>query len=155
LERVIKGVKIKNLILHKDKRGYFCELIRNSDSFFKDSFGQLSHSFALEGVAKAWHLHKKQTDWMCALSGNMKLVLYDTRKGSRTYKVIMEILMGETSGFKVVKVPPGVAHGYKVIKGPMYIIYVTDRVYDPSDDLRMPHNDPKIGYTWKSPYPIT
>ena len=50
-------------------------------------------SFA--GVTKAWHLHKKQTDWMNVVVGDIKLVLYDTRKNSQTYKTTMEILMGE------------------------------------------------------------
>ena len=60
----------------------------------------------------------------------------------------MEIFMGETLGRKVVKVPPGIAHGYRIINGPMYIIYVSDREYDPSDELRIPHDDPEIGYDW-------
>ncbi|MBL7197092.1 MAG: dTDP-4-dehydrorhamnose 3,5-epimerase family protein [Candidatus Omnitrophica bacterium] len=151
---MIEGVEVKELVIHKDERGFFCEIIRNSEDFFGDSFAQLSYSSVFTGVAKAWHLHKKQTDWMCTLAGDMKLVLYDTRETAKTYKKMMEILMGETSGLKAVKVPPGVAHGYKVINGPMHILYVTNREYDPTDELRISHDDPEIGYDWKAAPPI-
>jgi len=99
-------------------------------------------------VAKAWHLHEKQTDWMCVLVGDIKLGLFDLRENSPSYRQLMEILMGETLGRKVVKIPPGIAHGYRIINGPMHIIYVTDREYDPADELRIPHDDPEIGYDW-------
>lgn len=145
---MIEGVEIKELLPHEDERGFFCELIRNSDDLFQDNFGQLSHSMALPGIFKAWHLHKKQTEWMCVLVGDVKLALYDTRKDSKTYNILMEIFMGEQFGRKVVRVPAGVAHGYKIINGPMHIIYVANREYDPKDQLTIPHDEPSIGYDW-------
>ncbi|MBL7217735.1 MAG: dTDP-4-dehydrorhamnose 3,5-epimerase family protein [Desulfobacteraceae bacterium] len=145
---MIDGVEIKELNVFTDERGIFSEIIRGSDSFFRDSFAQLSYSMSFSGVAKAWHLHKKQTDWMCVLVGDVKLGLFDLREDSPSYRKLMEILMGETLGRKVVKIPPGIAHGYRIINGPMHIIYVTDKEYDPSDDLRIPHGDPEIGYDW-------
>jgi dTDP-4-dehydrorhamnose 3,5-epimerase len=147
---MMDGVVIKELKLFRDERGFFSEIIRGSDGFFQDSFAQLSYSMSFTGVAKAWHLHKKQTDWMCVLVGNIKLGLFDLRDNSSTYREMMEVLMGETLGRKVVKIPPGVAHGYRIINGPMHIIYVTDREYDPSDELRIPHDDPEIGFDWTS-----
>lgn len=146
---MITGLEIKELKPHEDERGFFCELIRNSDGFFnKNKFAQLSHSMAYKGVFKAWHMHNKQTDWMCVLIGDIKLVLCDMRKDSRTYREIAEILMGEKFGRKAVKVPAGVAHGYKIINGPMHIVYITDREYDPADELRIAYDDPDIGYDW-------
>lgn len=147
---MINGVEIKELNAHKDERGFFCEIIRDSDSFFQGKFGQLSHSMAHKGVFKAWHMHKKQTDWMYVVAGDIKLALYDTRKDFMTKGKLMEISIGEGSGRRVVKIPPGVAHGYKIINGPMHIVYVTDREYDPEDELRIPHDDPEIGYDWVS-----
>jgi len=151
---LITGVKIKELVLYNDERGFFCELIRKTDSFFKNGFGQLSYSVVFQGVAKAWHLHRKQTEWMCVVSGDIKLVLYDMRENSETRKHTMEILMGSTLGLKVVRVPHGIAHGYKVINGPMSIVYISDKEYDPSDELRLPHDDPRIGYNWAAIPPI-
>ncbi len=61
---MIKDVEIKTLVLHKDDRGFFCELIRKSDSFFKDyKFGQLSHSFCKNRVflTSTAHLFVRKT----------------------------------------------------------------------------------------------
>ena len=68
----------------------------------------------LEGVAKAWHIHKLQVDWLYVASGALKIALYDTRPDSPTHSELMEILMGDIYPAKVVKIPPGVAHGYKI-----------------------------------------
>lgn len=148
---MIKGVEIKKLVVHQDKRGFFCELIRKSDKFFKNcQFAQLSHSKVNKGVFKAWHLHKKQTDWMYCAVGDVKLILYDRRKDSKSYGQLMKVEMGEKFGRQVVKIPPGVAHGYKVINGPAQMIYLMDWEYDPEDELRIPHDDPEIGYDWQA-----
>lgn len=146
---MITEVKTKKLIIHQDKRGFFTELIRKSDKFFKGcSFAQLSHSLVKKGVIKAWHWHKKQTDFVYCASGKIKLVLLDLRKNSKSENHLMEIILGEKTDYKVVKIPPRVAHGYKIIKGPAQIIYLMDREYDPQDELRIPQNDLKIGYDW-------
>ena len=147
---MIEGVEVKESVVHRDGRGFFCEIIMRSDDFFQGRFGQLSHSMAHKGVFKAWHMHKKQTDWMYVATGDIKLALYDTRKDSKTKGRLQEMLIGETHGHKVIKIPPGVAHGYKIINGPMHIVYVTDREYDPGDELRISHDDPEIGYDWVS-----
>ena len=145
---MIEGVVTKDLVTHTDERGFFREIIRVTDDFFGEGFGQWSHSLVHDGVAKGWHLHKLQTDWIYVVSGALKVGLHDTRTESATHGITMEILAGDTYPAQVVKVPPGVAHGYKVIKGPANVIYITSRTYDPSDELRIPHDDPTIGYDW-------
>ncbi|MCA9400227.1 MAG: dTDP-4-dehydrorhamnose 3,5-epimerase family protein [Candidatus Omnitrophica bacterium] len=146
---MLNGIQIKDMTVHTDERGFFTELIRSTDPFFEGmDFAQLSHSMAKQGVVKAWHLHQKQTDYMYVVSGDIKLGLYDTREGSSTHKRIQEVFMGETYGRKVVKIPPGIAHGYKIINGPMHIIYLMDKVYDPDDIYYRDHDDPEIAYDW-------
>lgn len=45
---MIKGVGVKKLIVYKDERGFFCELIKKSDNFSKGcKFAQLSHSLVI------------------------------------------------------------------------------------------------------------
>jgi len=63
---------------------------------------------------------------------------------------LMEVFLGDTYGYKIVKVPPGVAHGYKVSKGPMHIIYLMDKEYDPLDIVKFPSNDARFNYNWNS-----
>lgn len=145
---MIQGVEIKKLVSHENDGGFFVELMRASDPFFQNSFGQLSHSMSLEGTIKAWHLHHKQTDWMYVALGEARIGLFDLRKGSPTHRELMLIESGERSGRVVVKVPPGVAHGYKVLQGPMHMIYVMNKEYDPADIEELNHDDPSIGYDW-------
>src|SRR5689334_5932320 len=109
---MIDGVAIKQLVRHPDERGFFEEMIRKTDEFFAEGFGQVSHSFMVEGVVKAWHIHKTQIDWWYVARGKIKAALYDTREGSKTYKELNEyVIGGEEPDNKIIKIPPGVAHG--------------------------------------------
>jgi dTDP-4-dehydrorhamnose 3,5-epimerase len=152
--RVIEGVVFKDLVTHPDERGFFRELIRVTDEFFGEGFGQWSHSLMYPGVIKAWHIHYQQVDWWYVPIGVLKVALHDLRPESPTYRQTMEFLLGENQPPRLVRIPPGVAHGCKVISGPAHLFYVTSRVYDPSDEGRIPHDDPEIGYDWLKGPPI-
>lgn len=145
---MIEGVILKDLATHPDERGFFREIIRRTDAFFGEGFGQLSHSLMYTGVTKAWHVHRVQVDWWYVAGGLLKVALYDTRRDSPTYRETMEVFMGDHQVARVVRVPPGVAHGCKCLNGPVHLFYVTSEVYDPTDEGRIPYDDPDIGYDW-------
>lgn len=147
-KHMIEGVVIKKLVTHTDERGFFQEIIRVTDDFFAEGFGQWSVSQMYTGVIKAWHIHKKQTDWWYVSNGLIKVALYDTREDSPTYKETMELLMGDHQQPQVLCIPPGVAHGCKCISGPTNLFYLTSNVYNPEDEGRIPYDDPEIGYDW-------
>jgi dTDP-4-dehydrorhamnose 3,5-epimerase len=145
---MIQGVFFKDLVTHSDERGYFREMIRITDDFFKDGFGQISHSLVYQNVVKAWHMHKRQTQWNYVLNGLIKVALYDSRMDSPSYREIMEFLVGDHQPSRIYCFPPGVAHGYRCLSGPMNIIYITSGVYDLDDEIRIPYNDCSIEYDW-------
>ncbi len=145
---MIHGVEIKKLVTHVDERGFFREIIRVTDEFFGEGFGQWSHSLMYPGSAKAWHIHRRQIDWWYVPIGTLKVALYDTREDSPTHGKLQELFLGENAEPAVLKIPPGVAHGCKAIGGTAHLFYVTSRTYDPQDEGRIPHNDPTIGYDW-------
>lgn len=147
---MINGVVIKELVTYADERGFFRELIRVTDDFFAAGFGQLSHSLVYSGIVKAWHAHKMQSQWTYAATGLLKVVLHDARPESPTYRKTMEFLAGENQKICVYFFPPGVLHGYRCIQGPAHVFYVTSGVYDLPDEVRIPHNEPAIGYDWKA-----
>ena len=151
---MIEGVMLKDLVTHIDERGFFRELIRGTDEFFAEGFGQWSHSLMYPGTIKAWHIHKVQVDWWYVASGVIKVALHDARSHSRTYRETMELFMGDNQPARVLRIPPGVAHGCKCISGPANLLYVTSKVYNPADEGRIPHDDPNIGYDWTSGAPI-
>jgi len=145
---MIDGVAFKELVTHTDERGFFREVIRATDEFFGEGFGQWSHSLMYQGVVKAWHIHKVQTDWWYVAHGVLKVALHDLRPQSRTYRQTMELLMGDHQPPRVLRIPPGVAHGCKCLSPQADLFYVTSRTYDPADEGRLPHDDPGIGYDW-------
>ncbi|GAG70599.1 unnamed protein product, partial [marine sediment metagenome] len=69
---------------------------------------------AYPGVVKGWHYHKKQIDNMVVVKGMMKVVLYDSRKGSPTYKEVNEFFMGVHNPI-LLQIPTYVYHGFKCI----------------------------------------
>lgn len=151
----IDGVVIKKLTTYPDQRGFFREIVRVTDDFFGEGFGQWSHTKSYQGVVKAWHVHQRQVDWWYVASGRVKAALYDTRADSPTHGHLMEILLGEEMDPSVLRVPPGVAHGYRVLSAEAHLFYITSRTYDPDDEGRLPHDDPAIGYDWLSGPSIT
>lgn len=151
---MIDGVVYKELVTHHDERGYFREVVRVTDDFFKEGFAQWNHSMMHVGIGKAWHIHKVQIDWWYVVSGVLKVALHDTRKDSPTYRETMTLFMGDDQPSRVVRVPQGVAHGCKAIAGPVHLFYLVSHVYDKADDGRIPHDDPEIGYDWLNGPPI-
>jgi dTDP-4-dehydrorhamnose 3,5-epimerase len=145
---MIEGVVIRELKTYNDDRGFFRELIRVTDDFFSEGFGQWSHSLMYDGVIKAWHLHRMQTDWWYVVSGVLRVALCDMRNDSPTYKTVMNFLMGDEQPARVIKIPPGVAHGCKTVQGPVNLFYVTSHVYNPDDEVRLPYNTPEIDFDW-------
>ena len=145
---MINGVEIKELKTFNDDRGFFREIIRVTDDFFADQFGQWSHSLVFDGVIKAWHFHRIQTDWWYIVSGVLRIGLCDLREESDTYKQTMDFLMGDLQPARVLKIPPGIAHGCKTVQGPVHLFYLTSHVYNPDDEIRIPYNDAEIDFDW-------
>ena len=145
---MIQGVVLKSLVTHADDRGFFRELVRSSDGFFAAGFGQLSHSLVYPGIVKAWHGHERQSQWTYAAAGVLMVALHDCRSDSETYRTTQELLLGDHQTACVYLLPPGVVHGYRCLAGPAHVVYVTSEVYDPTEEIRLPHDDPAIAYDW-------
>lgn len=148
---VIEGVTLKDILTHGDDRGFFREVIRTSDPFFADGFGQFSHSLVQQGVLKAWHGHVHQTQWTYAACGLLHVAIHDLRPESPTRGRTRQITIGDGQPAVVYRLPAGVVHGYRVMAGPAHVLYVTSGTYDIADEVRVPHDDPSIGYQWPDP----
>jgi dTDP-4-dehydrorhamnose 3,5-epimerase len=146
---MIDGVKIEDLRVMPDDRGYLMEMFRSDSADFQ-KFGQLYMTVVYPGVVKAWHYHKKQTDNFVCVAGMAKVALHDAREGSPT--------KGETNTFFIgwqkqrrLSIPPGVYHGFTAVgTEPASIINVPTELYDYEhpDEFRRPWDDPEIGYDW-------
>jgi len=149
VKKLIHGAAIKKLALIPDERGRLMEILRNDDPLFQ-KFGQAYLTTAYPGVVKAWHYHRKQTDHFCVVRGMAKVVLYDGRKNSPTYRMINEFFIGELNPSLVV-IPNLVMHGYKAVgTDTVYLINMPTEVYNYKnpDELRLPAHSKKIPYDW-------
>lgn len=149
---LIDGVQIQPFPLWPDDRGYFLEVARLGKGLVADfppDNSQVSAALNYPGIIKAFHYHLHQTDFWVPTSGLLQVVLVDMRAGSMTYGAKNTLYVGNLRPWQIL-IPPGIAHGYKVIgEQPSMLVYVTNRTYDPKDEGRIPHNDPRIAYDWE------
>jgi dTDP-4-dehydrorhamnose 3,5-epimerase len=148
-DKLIEGVKTKKLKVIPDERGRLMEMFRSDDEFF-EKFGQVYMTTAYPGVVKGWHYHKIQSDNMVVVKGMMKIVLYDGRKGSKTFGQVNEFFVGEHNP-TLVHIPPGVYHGFKCISEAeaMCINTPTETYnYAEPDEYRVDPHSEEVPYDW-------
>jgi dTDP-4-dehydrorhamnose 3,5-epimerase len=153
---LIDGVRIEPLNVYPDDRGFFMELARLGKGLATqmvpegDRRIQVSFTLTYPGTIKAIHYHSEQTDLWAPVSGMVQVFLYDLRRNSKTFGSINTIYTGKFRPWEIL-IPPGVGHGYKALGvEPIHLLYITDRHYNPADELRIPYNDPAISYDWET-----
>ena len=150
---LIADVRIQPQSIWPDDRGYFLEVIRIGQGLaaqFPKDTTQVSAALSYPGTIKAFHFHRRQTDCWAPVQGMFQVALVDLRKSSPTYGARNTLYLGTLRPWQLLS-PPGVAHGYKVVGTvPAFLVYVTDRFYDPQDEGRIPYNDAQIQYDWET-----
>ena len=145
----IEGVKTKTLRVIPDERGWLMEILRADDSELFTKFGQAYVSATYPGVVKAWHYHQRQIDNFACVAGMVKLVLVDTRPGSRTNGAFNEFFIG-THNPMLVQVPNLVYHGWKCISTDVSLVVnvpTEPYAYAEPDEYRLePHGT--LPYNW-------
>ena len=154
---LLAGIRMARLPVWPDDRGYFLEVARLGRDWAQD-FGvlgsaegavQVSATLSYPGTIKALHYHCRQTDLWAPVAGMFQVCLYDLRVDSPTFARTNTLYIGYLRPWGL-RIPPGVAHGYKVLGSePALLVYVTDRFYDPTDEGRLPYDDPDINYDWE------
>jgi len=149
---LIHGVHIERLQIRPDDRGYFLEVMRQGRGLgARFGAGQLQVSSALSypGTVKALHYHFDQSDLWAPVQGQLQVCLFDLRSDSPTFGACNTLYTGTLQPWQIL-IPPGVGHGYKVVgQEPAILVYVTDRLYNPDDEGRIPYNDPDVNYDWE------
>ena len=107
--------------------------------------GQINFSTQYPGVIKAWHRHRKQTDfWMC-LTGHLKVGIHDSDRDQSWMVVIGEKRPG------TVVIPPPLWHGAATVgPTPAGLLYFVTHAYDPaSPDEERCAPDAFAGFPWE------
>lgn len=146
---MIEAVVIKKLRVIPDERGRLMEILRCDDELYQ-KFGQVYVTSVLPSVVKGWHYHKKQFDNFACVSGMIKVVLYDSRENSPTFKEVNEFFIGIHNPL-LIKVPPFVLHGFKgagTTEALVINIPTEPYRYDSPDEFRIDPHDNDIPYDW-------
>ena len=150
--KLIHGVRVAPYAVWPDDRGYFLEVLRMGQgiaSDFDPATTQVSAALSYPGTIKAFHYHLEQTDFWVPAKGMFQVALVDFRPQSPTYGAKNTLYVGALRPWQIL-IPPGIGHGYKIIgESAAMLVYVTDRIYNPKDEGRVPWNAPDIAYDWE------
>jgi dTDP-4-dehydrorhamnose 3,5-epimerase len=144
---MIEGVQITKLNKIDDDRGSILTMLR-SDSKVFESFGEIYFSTIFNKAIKAWHLHQKAILNYACIKGKVKLVLYDDRERSKTYKNHQELILSPDDYF-MVTIPPLIWNGFQGIDINESII--ANCMSLPHDEKEMVRKDPTdkyFAYNW-------
>jgi dTDP-4-dehydrorhamnose 3,5-epimerase len=145
-EKPIAGVVLREARNVITRSGSLLEIFRNDWPEVATGPGQVNWVQMWPGAVTDWHRHERQTDHIFAVTGVVKLCLYDDREGSPTSGVANVLRIGDLRPLLVV-VPPGVWHGFRnETSAPAgYVNYFAApyRHEDP-DNWRLPHDSPEI-----------
>ncbi len=142
-EGAIQGVQVRSLKKYQDDRGWLTEIFR-SDELSSNLIPMMSYiSETLPGATRGPHEHEDQADFFCFLGpSTFRLVLWDNRLSSPTYRYRQELLVGEENPSAII-VPEGVVHAYRNVgNNPGWVINCPNRLYagngrkEPVDEIR-------------------
>ena len=149
IDNQIDGVRLNRLLTREDERGDLTVLI----SDLNEVIAPVPHAYlvtAAPGSIRAWVYHKRQSDRLACTNGSMRVVLYDLRPQSPTYRELNVIDVGGSNRV-LLTIPPEVVHGVQN-RGLTAATFVNmpTRAYDPAhpDKSRVPYNHPSIPYVF-------
>ncbi len=143
-EYPLKGVKVYELKILPDERGFFVEALRRDwKQLLEDEWiTQANISYSYPNIVRAWHKHQRgQIDHFLVLKGAMKICAYEEETG----KMAEVIASGEKP--TIVRIPGKYLHGTKTLSSePSLTVYFVTRLYNYQnpDERRRPWNDPTI-----------
>lgn len=166
-EYPLRGVKVQEINVIPDERGFFAEALRQDwkDLLGEEGIAQANISYSYPSIIRAWHKHSRgQVDYFLVLEGAVKICAYE----EKTRKMVEIITSGQKPS--IVRIPGEYLHGTKTVSNtPSLTVYFTTRLYDYKnpDEIRRPWNDetiipveingrkddPRVGKTWDWFYP--
>lgn len=151
----LSGLVIVEPDVFRDSRGFFLETY-HAEKYraggIATAFVQDNHSRSTKGTLRGLHaqLAKPQGKLVRAIEGEIFDVAVDIRRNSPTFGQ-WEAVVLSADNFRQLYVPPGFLHGFCVLSETAQVEYKCTDFYDPSGELGVRWNDPRIGIDW----PIT
>lgn len=152
----IAGVLVFTPQPHLDERGFFsrtfdADIVRRA-GIDPHGFVQDSMSRSGRGVIRGLHLRTGggEAKLVRCSFGAIFDVVVDLRRASPTFLTweSFELTGAEP---RSVYIPAGCAHGFQALTDPADTSYRIDRRHDPSEDLTIAFDDPRLGIPWPLP----
>ena len=152
LQTLIDGVHIHQQVTQQDARGTLTEIYSPFWAFDTIPLVYIYTVSVHPTKIKGWAVHYVQTDRYFFYAGSAKLVLYDSRPESSTYKLINELYFSETNR-SIILVPPHVYHAIQNVgTTEILLINFPSHVYqhDDPDKYTLSLDNHLIPYTFDS-----
>lgn len=148
-----KDLFIIQNISHKDKRGYFKELLRENE--IKKKFPFLVMSYSKKNILRGLHIQKKdsQGKLVTVIKGKIFDVAVDLRKNSKTYGKFYNCILSEKNS-RSIYIPPGFAHGFCALEKENYIIYNCTKYRNAKSELGIKFDDKELKIKWPIKNPL-
>jgi len=155
----IDGLKIVELKIYHDNRGFFVE--RFNKKLFQDlglpvDYFQDNHSLSAPNVIRGLHFQNNpsQAKLVGCLRGKILDVAVDIRKNSPTFGKYFSIELSAENG-KLLFIPAGFAHGFAVLGDePADVMYKVDNQFSKEGDGGIRFNDLDLKIDWQIANPI-
>ena len=155
----LAGLRLFELKVHRDERGFFVERYREdkwAQAGLREKFVQDNHSRSAPRVLRGMHFQTEpaQAKLVSCLRGRIYDVAVDLRRGSKTFGRWFGAELSDDNG-QALWVPFGFAHGFCVLGDePADVIYKVNGAYNPRSEAGFRWNDPEVGIQWPIKDPL-
>ena len=153
LKTKFKDLFIINNKSHKDKRGYFKELL--AEKKIKKNFVFFVMSYSKKNVLRGMHIQTKKTQgkFVSVLKGAILDVVVDARKKSKTFGKYYKIVLSDKNG-KSIFIPSGFLHGFLSLQKENIVHYYNTNYRSPKHEVGVIWNDKTLKIKWPIKKPI-
>jgi dTDP-4-dehydrorhamnose 3,5-epimerase len=147
----IHGVVLREAATQTDDRGTLCEIFNPAWGFHPAPLAYAYQITIRPGKIKGWHVHHLHDDRIFLSRGEIKVVLYDTRKDSPTFGAINEIYRSDHQRDLMV-IPAFVFHAHQNIgQTDVLMVSMPTRAYNHADPdvYRLPIENDVIPYRFE------
>ncbi len=144
--------------VHRDGRGFFLETW-HAPKFraggIDATFVQDNLSRSVRGTLRGLHAQRArpQGKLVRVVAGEILDVAVDIRRGSPTFLGHVAVTLSADNA-RAMWIPAGFAHGFCVLSDTADVEYKCTDVYDPTDEIHLRHDDPRLGIAWPVTTPL-
>jgi dTDP-4-dehydrorhamnose 3,5-epimerase len=152
-ETPLVGLLVLEPEVFGDSRGYFLESYNQrilGELGITQAFVQDNHSFSLRNVVRGLHYQVRhpQGKLVRAVGGEILDVAVDLRRSSPSFGKWHGVRLSGDN-YRMVWIPPGLAHGFSVLSTSAHVLYKTTDFYCSEAERTIAWNDPDLNICWE------